>query len=209
MTKQQKQYVFYIKPTIDFVLSLIGIIVLLPVYVLISIAIKIDSPGPILFKQKRIGIHKTTFYILKSRTMKSDAPSNIPTHLLQNPDYYITRIGRILRKSSLDEIPQIWNVLLGQMSVIGPRPALWNQFDLIEERDKYGVNAIKPGLTGWAQINGRDELPIQIKVSFDFQYMKKIGIKIDLLCFTKTLVSVIKSDGVVEGKKESKGLFIL
>src|SRR5690625_1751054 len=151
------------KRLIDLIVSLIGLIVLSPIFLILIILIKIDSKGPILFKQKRVGVNKTHFNILKFRTMKIDTPKDTPTHLLENPDQYITRMGRFLRKTSLDELPQIWNILIGQMSVIGPRPALWNQFDLITERDKYYINDILPGLTGWAQINGRDELPIKEK----------------------------------------------
>jgi O-antigen biosynthesis protein WbqP len=151
-----------VKRLIDFVLSLIALIILLPLFVVISIAIKLDSKGPVFFRQKRIGMHKKHFYILKFRTMRIDTPNDTPTHLLKNPEQWITRVGKFLRKTSLDELPQIWNILVGEMSVIGPRPALWNQFDLIEERDKYGANDVPVGLTGWAQINGRDELPIEV-----------------------------------------------
>jgi O-antigen biosynthesis protein WbqP len=185
---------------IDIILSLIGIIVLLPVFMILIIAIKIDSRGPVLFKQKRVGIHKSHFNILKFRTMRIDTPKDTPTHLLENSDKWITRVGKFLRKTSLDELPQIWNIFVGQMSVIGPRPALWNQYDLIEERDKYGANDVPPGLTGWAQINGRDELSIEIKAKLDGEYVEKIGIGIDVKCFFGTIVSVLKSDGVVEGR---------
>lgn len=163
------------------------------------IAIKLDSKGPILFKQKRVGINKSHFYILKFRTMRIDTPQDTPTHLLENPDQYITRVGRFLRKTSLDELPQIWNILIGDMSIIGPRPALWNQYDLIAERDKYGVNDILPGLTGWAQINGRDELPIEVKAKLDGEYVENMGFWMDVKCFFGTIISVFKSDGVVEG----------
>ena len=156
-----------IKRGIDFVLSLLGLAVLSPVFLALIIAIKIDSPGPILFRQKRVGIHKTHFAILKFRTMRIDTPKDVPTHLLQNPEQYITKVGRFLRKTSLDELPQIINILKGDMAIVGPRPALWNQYDLIEERDKYGANDIRPGLTGWAQINGRDELEIPVNARFD------------------------------------------
>ena len=141
------------------------LIVLSPIFLILIIAIKIDSRGPVLFKQKRVGINKTHFNILKFRTMRIDTPKDTPTHLLGNPDQYITKMGKFLRKTSLDELPQIWNIFVGQMSIIGPRPALWNQYDLIAERDKYGANDVPPGLTGWAQINGRDELPIEVKAS--------------------------------------------
>jgi O-antigen biosynthesis protein WbqP len=188
-----------IKRLIDIILSLIGLIVLSPVYLILIIAIKIDSKGPVLFKQKRIGINKTHFNILKFRTMRIDTPKDTPTHLLKNPEQYITKMGKFLRKTSLDELPQIWNIFVGQMSIIGPRPALWNQYDLIAERDKYGANDVRPGLTGWAQINGRDELPIEVKAKLDGEYVEKISLLIDVKCFFGTVVSVVKSDGVVEG----------
>lgn len=198
-----------IKRLIDIVLSLMGLILLSPVFLIIIIAIKLDSRGPILFKQKRVGIHKSHFNILKFRTMRIDTPKDTPTHLLDNPDQWITKVGKFLRKTSLDELPQIWNIFIGQMSVIGPRPALWNQYDLIEERDKYGANNVPPGLTGWAQINGRDELPIEVKAKLDGEYVENIGLNMDIKCFFGTIFSVLKSDGVVEGgtgvtdKKES------
>lgn len=188
-----------IKRLIDIILSLCGLIVLSPVYLLIAIAIKIDDPGPVLFKQNRIGIHKSHFDIMKFRTMKVDTPKDMPTHLLENPEQYITRIGKILRKTSLDELPQIIQIFTGKMSIIGPRPALWNQFDLIEERDKYGANDIRPGLTGWAQINGRDELEIDVKAKLDGEYVEKMSFIFDCKCFIGTIASVLKSDGVVEG----------
>lgn len=188
-----------IKRVIDLILSFIGIIVLSPLFLVLMIAIKIDSPGPIFFKQKRVGIYKKHFNILKFRTMRIDTPKNTPTHLLKNPDQWITKIGKFLRKTSLDELPQIINILKGEMSIIGPRPALWNQYDLMEERDKYGANDIKPGLTGWAQINGRDELPIDIKAKLDGEYVEKMSFKMDIKCFFGTIVSVLKHDGVVEG----------
>ncbi|WP_130860465.1 sugar transferase [Gracilibacillus phocaeensis] len=188
------------KRVIDFFLSLIGLIVLSPIILILIIAIKVDSKGPILFKQKRVGIDKKHFHILKFRTMRIDTPKDTPTHLLDNPAAYITRVGKFLRKTSLDELPQIFNILAGQMAIIGPRPALWNQYDLIEERDKYGANDILPGLTGWAQINGRDELPIDVKANLDGEYVDRLGPAMDIKCFFGTLVSVVKSDGVVEGK---------
>src|SRR5690625_4018975 len=160
---------------IDVVFSLIGLIFLSPVFLILIVLIKLDSKGPIFFKQKRVGMYKEHFYILKFRTMRIDTPKDTPTHLLENPDQYITRVGRFLRKTSLDELPQIWNILVGEMTIIGPRPALWNQFDLIEERDKYGVNDVVPGLTGWAQINGRDELPIEIKAKLEEEYDTQIS----------------------------------
>lgn len=188
-----------IKRIIDIVLSLLACVLLLPVFLLIVAAIKIDSKGPILFKQKRVGINKSHFYILKFRTMRIDTPKDVPTHLLENPEQWITRVGKFLRKTSLDELPQIFNILAGHMSIIGPRPALWNQFDLIEERDKYGANNIRPGLTGWAQIHGRDELSIEEKSRLDGEYVKNIGFKMDIKCFFGTIISVLRSDGVVEG----------
>jgi O-antigen biosynthesis protein WbqP len=188
-----------VKRLIDIILSLIGLIVLSPILLILIIAIKIDSRGPVLFKQKRVGINKTHFNILKFRTMRIDTPKDTPTHLLSNPEQYITNMGKLLRKTSLDELPQIWNIFVGQMSIIGPRPALWNQYDLIAERDKYGANDLPPGLTGWAQINGRDELPIEIKSKLDGEYVEKISFWMDVKCFFGTFVSVVKSDGVVEG----------
>lgn len=188
-----------IKRAIDFILSLLGCIVLSPVFLILCIAIKVDSPGPILFKQRRIGIHKKEFPILKFRTMRIDTPKDMPTHLLTNPEQYITKVGKFLRKSSLDELPQIFNILAGQMSIIGPRPALWNQDDLMAERDKYGANDVMPGLTGWAQINGRDELEIPVKAKLDGEYVERMSFLFDLKCFFGTITSVLKHDGVVEG----------
>ena len=190
---------FKIKRFIDIFLSLIGLIILSPLFLILIIAIKLESKGPVLFKQYRVGIHKTHFNILKFRTMRTDTPKDTPTHLLENPEQYITKIGKFMRKTSLDELPQIWNIFIGQMSIIGPRPALWNQYDLIDERDKYGANAVIPGLTGWAQINGRDELPIEVKAKLDGEYVQKMSFLFDLKCFFGTIISVIKSDGVVEG----------
>ena len=194
----------YIKRLIDVLLSLVGMILLSPFLLILIIAIKFDSKGPILFKQKRVGIHKSHFNILKFRTMRIDAPRDIPTHLLENPDQWITKVGKFLRKTSLDEMSQIWNIFVGQMSIIGPRPALWNQYDLIEERDKYGANDIRPGLTGWAQINGRDKLPIDVKARLDGEYVKKIGFVMDVRCFFGTIVSVFRSDGFVEGSNAAE-----
>jgi O-antigen biosynthesis protein WbqP len=188
-----------VKRVIDFLCSLLAIIILSPIFLIISIAIKLDSKGSVLFKQKRVGLHKTHFNILKFRTMRIDTPKDIPTHQLKNPDQYITKVGKFLRKTSLDELPQIWNIFVGQMSVIGPRPALWNQYDLIEERDKYCVYDVPVGLTGWAQINGRDELPIKEKARLDGEYVKQIGLAMDIRCFFGTIFSVLKSDGVREG----------
>ena len=188
-----------IKRLLDIILSLLAMIILSPVILILVIAIKMDSRGPVLFKQKRVGIHKTHFNILKFRTMKIDTPKDTPTHMLSDPSQYITWVGRFLRKTSLDELPQIWNIFRGDMSIIGPRPALWNQYDLITERDKYSANDIMPGLTGWAQINGRDELPIPVKARLDGEYVRKISLRMDMKCFFGTIVSVLKSDGVVEG----------
>lgn len=196
---------FKIKRLIDIILSTLGLIILSPVFLVLIIAIKLDSLGPVLFKQKRVGVHKSHFHILKFRTMRIDTPKDTPTHLLENPDQWITKVGKFLRKTSLDELPQIINIFKGEMSIIGPRPALWNQYDLIEERDKYGANDVPVGLTGWAQINGRDELPIEVKAKLDGEYVKKIGIVIDVKCFFGTIFSVLRSDGVVEGGKGSAG----
>ena len=188
-----------LKRGIDFILALCGLIVLSPIFLILCIWIKLDSKGPILFKQKRIGINKSYFYIYKFRTMYVDTPKDMPTHMLSNPDQYITKSGKFLRKTSLDELPQIINILKGEMSVIGPRPALWNQDDLIAERDKYHANDVRPGLTGWAQINGRDELEIPEKAKLDGEYIEKISFLFDLKCFFGTITSVLKHDGVVEG----------
>lgn len=188
-----------VKRSMDIIFSLCALIVLSPVYLLLVLAIKLDSEGPVLFKQKRIGLNKKHFYILKFRTMRIDTPKDTPTHLLDNPDQWITRVGKFLRKTSLDELPQIFNILKGDMSIIGPRPALWNQYDLIEERDKYGANDVPAGLTGWAQINGRDELEIEVKAKLDGEYAENISFWMDVKCFFGTIWSVMKSDGVVEG----------
>lgn len=187
------------KRVLDILLSGCAIVVLSPVLLVIAIAIKIDDPGPVLFRQKRVGIHKTHFLIMKFRTMRMDAPVDTPTHLLDDPDQYITRVGEFLRKYSLDELPQVFQIFTGKMSLIGPRPALWNQLDLIAERDKYGANDIRPGLTGWAQINGRDELPIDVKARFDGEYVKNLSFLFDCKCFFGTIISVLRHDGVVEG----------
>lgn len=193
-----------IKRIIDFVLSLAGIIVLIPVWIILAFAIKIDDPGPVLFKQKRIARDNKDgtvkyFYILKYRSMKTSTPKDMPTHLLKNPEQYITRVGGFLRKTSLDELPQIFNIFLGQMAIIGPRPALYNQTDLYEERAKYGANKVRPGLTGWAQINGRDELLIEDKARLDGEYVSRMSLLMDLKCFFGTFLSVLRQDGVVEG----------
>ena len=191
------------KRLIDVILSACGIVVLIPLWVILAIAIKIDDPGPVFFRQKRIGQdvngEKQFFQIYKYRSMKMCTPKDCPTHLLKNPEQYITKVGGFLRKTSLDELPQIFNILAGQMSIFGPRPALWNQDDLYEERAKYGANGVKPGLTGWAQINGRDELPIDVKARLDGEYVRKLSFGFDVKCFFGTIVSVLKHDGVVEG----------
>ena len=198
LTFKQKCYL-PIKRLIDLVLSVCGLIVLSPLLIAIVIAIKLDSKGPVIFKQKRVGKNKTYFNIWKFRTMRTDAPKDMPTHLLSSPDAYITKIGKFLRQTSLDELPQILQIVVGKMSIIGPRPALWNQYDLIEERDKYGANDITPGLTGWAQVNGRDELEIPVKAKLDGEYVEKMGFMMDCQCFIMTIFSVARHDGVVEG----------
>lgn len=192
-------YTKFFKRLIDIILSLLGLILLSWLFLIIIIAIKIDDPGPVFFTQKRVGINKTYFKLHKFRSMKMDTPHDMPTHLLENPDEYITKVGKFIRKFSLDELPQIWDIFVGNMSIIGPRPALWNQYDLIEERDKYGANNVKPGLTGWAQINGRDELEIDVKARLDGEYVENISFWFDLKCFFGTITSVLKHDGVVEG----------
>ena len=202
-TQKQKIYM-KVKRVLDFVMSLVAVIVLSPVLLILCIAIKIDSRGPILFKQKRVGIHVTYFPIYKFRTMRIDTPKDMPTHMLTNPEQYITKVGKFLRKSSLDELPQLFNILKGDMSFVGPRPALWTQEDLIAEREKYGANDVVPGLTGWAQINGRDELEIPIKAKLDGDYVKKMGFLFDMKCFFGTFLSVAKADGVVEGGTGNK-----
>ena len=189
----------YIKRIIDILLSGLAIIILSPLLLILCIAIKLDSPGPIFFTQKRVGIHKTYFQIYKFRTMRTDTPKDMPTHMLANPEQYITKTGRFLRKTSLDELPQIYKIFKGEMSIVGPRPALWNQDDLVAERDKYGANDVTPGLTGWAQINGRDELEIPVKAKLDGEYVKKYGFTMDVRCFFGTFLSVLRQDGVVEG----------
>lgn len=198
LAKKQRKYL-PIKRGVDILLSSAAVIVLGPVWVVLCLAIKLDSKGPILFKQKRVGLHKELFEIWKFRTMRTDTPKDMPTHMLTDPDQYITRTGRFLRKTSLDELPQIFNILKGEMSIIGPRPALWNQDDLIAERDKYGANDVTPGLTGWAQVNGRDELEIPVKAKLDGYYVEHMSFRFDCVCFLKTITSVLKSDGVVEG----------
>ncbi len=192
----------YLKRFMDIVLSLGAIIVLSPVLLVLAVLIKLDSKGPVLFRQKRVGKDKNHFEILKFRTMYADVPKDVPTHLLADPASKITKIGGFLRKSSLDELPQIFNILKGEMSIIGPRPALWNQFDLIEERDRYGANDVRPGLTGLAQIMGRDELPIEVKAKYDGDYVKNITFANDVKIFFRTISSVASADGIKEGKQE-------
>lgn len=202
-----KKIYFVVKRIIDFILSLLGIIVLSPLFLIFAIIIKIESRGPVFFKQRRVGKNKEYFNILKFRSMKTDTPKDMPTHMLKNADAYITKFGNFMRKTSLDELPQLINILKGDMSIVGPRPALWNQYDLIEERDKYNANDIRPGLTGWAQINGRDELPIKVKAKFDGEYVKKVSFLFDLKIFFLTIGKVFKHEGIVEGeqkKEESK-----
>lgn len=189
----------YIKRIIDFIMALIGLIILSPIFILLAIIIKLDSKGPVFFKQKRLGMDKRYFNILKFRTMRTDTPKDMPTHMLNNPEAFITRSGKFLRKTSLDELPQIINILKGEMSIVGPRPCLWNQYDLIAERDKYGANNIYPGLTGWAQVNGRDELPIDVKAKLDGEYVKRMNFTFDIKISFMTIFRVIKSDGVKEG----------
>ena len=202
---RQRKYM-KVKNIIGRALGGIGLVVLSPVYLAIIVAIKKEDgiTAPVFFSQKRVGIHKEYFNLYKFRSMRTDTPHDKPTHLLENPDQYITKVGRFLRKSSLDELPQLWNIARGDMAVIGPRPALWNQDDLIAERDKYGANDVKPGLTGWAQINGRDELEIPVKARLDGEYVKKMGPLMDIRCFIGTVFSVLRSDGVVEGGTGAK-----
>ena len=192
-------YTHFFKRLIDIVLSFIGIIVLGIPMLIIAAVIKHEDPGPALFRQKRIGKNKKYFMLLKFRSMKMSTPHDVPTHQLENPEQYLLKCVKTLRKLSLDELPQLFNILKGDMSIIGPRPALWNQDDLIAERDKYGANGVKPGLTGWAQINGRDELEIPIKAKLDGEYVEKQSFLFDCKCFFGTIGKVLKSDGVVEG----------
>lgn len=192
------------KRIIDFFLASICIILLAIPMLVIAALIKLDDPGPVIFRQKRVGIHKTYFNILKFRTMKMRTPHDMPTHLLENPEQYITHVGRILRKTSLDELPQIFQIWSGKMSFIGPRPALWNQYDLIAERDQYGANDVRPGLSGWAQINGRDELPIEVKARYDGEYVQRVSFLFDCRCFFATVGKVLRHEGVVEGAATQK-----
>lgn len=192
-------YQRFVKRMLDVILSLCGVVLLSPVFLILAVWIKLDSPGPVFFKQKRVGKHKTYFNILKFRTMRTDAPHDMPTHLLENPEAFITRSGAFLRRTSLDELPQIINILMGEMSVVGPRPALWNQDDLLAERDRYGANDVTPGLTGWAQVNGRDELEIAEKARLDGEYVRHLTLKMDATCVLMTVGSVLRQKGVVEG----------
>ncbi len=192
-------YKHFFKRFFDLLFSLLGAILLSWLFVILIVMIKIDSRGPVFFKQKRVGIHKKHFNILKFRTMRIDTPKDTPTHLLKDPEQYITKVGKFLRKTSLDELPQIFNIIKGDMAIVGPRPALWNQYDLIEERDKYGANDVLPGLTGWAQVNGRDELEIPVKAALDGEYVRKMGLFMDIKCIFRTFLSVARQDGVVEG----------
>lgn len=188
-----------IKRIIDFLVSLFAVVALSPVLLGCAIAVKADSKGPVFFVQKRVGKDNKHFNMYKFRSMRTDTPHDMPTHLLSNPDAFITKVGKFLRKSSLDELPQLFNILKGDMSIVGPRPALWNQDDLIAERDKYGANNIRPGLTGWAQVNGRDELEIDVKAKFDGEYVEKMSLPFDIKCIIATALQVIKHEGVVEG----------
>lgn len=198
LTKRQQGYM-KVKRVIDFVIAFVATVVLSPILLIICIAIKLDSPGPVLFKQKRVGIHKTYFTIYKFRTMRTDTPKDMPTHLLSNPDAFLTKSGKFLRKTSLDELSQLFNILKGDMSFVGPRPALWNQDDLVAERERYGANDVLPGLSGWAQINGRDELEIPVKAKLDGEYVKRMSFAFDVKCFLGTFGTVAKAEGVVEG----------
>lgn len=195
-------YQHSLKRILDFLLALFGLLVLWPVFLIIAIAIKIDDPGPVFFVQKRVGLHKRYFQLYKFRSMKVSTP-DVPTHLLEHPEQYISRVGGFLRKTSLDELPQLLNILRGDMAIIGPRPALWSQEDLIAERDQYGANDVRPGLTGWAQINGRDELTIEEKSAFDGEYVRRLSFTFDCKCFFGTIGAVLRHDGVVEGAPDS------
>ena len=190
------------KRLFDFLMSLIGIVVLSPIILIVSLAVKFTSPGPMLFKQRRIGKNNVEFEIYKFRTMRIDTP-NVPTHLLENPEQWITPVGKFLRKTSLDELPQLFNILKGEMSIVGPRPALYNQIDLKEMRTEAGVHKLVPGLTGWAQINGRDEIPLSLKVKLDKEYLEKKNFLFDIKIIFMTVLSVLKSEGVQEGKNEN------
>lgn len=192
-------YRSFVKRALDILLSALGTLLLSPLFLLISCAVKAEDGGPVFFTQKRIGIHKSTFNILKFRTMRTDTPHDMPTHLLSDPERWITRVGRFLRRTSLDELPQILQILSGKMSIVGPRPALWNQYDLIAERDKYGANDVMPGLTGWAQVNGRDALEIEEKARYDGEYAEKLSFALDAKIFFMTVINVLRRSDVVEG----------
>lgn len=196
----KKTYIF-LRSIIDFILASLAVIILSPLLIIISLLIKLESKGPVFFKQKRLGRYKKHFNILKFRTMRSDTPKDTPTHMLEDPEKWITKMGKFLRKTSLDELPQLFNILSGKMSIIGPRPALWNQVDLIEERDKYQANDVPVGITGLAQISGRDELEIPVKAALDGEYARKLGPIMDMKCFFGTIIAVLRSKGVVEGNK--------
>lgn len=203
-------YCHFVKRMLDMILSFCALVVLAIPMAVVAVMIKLDSKGPVLFWQKRVGIHKETFMMPKFRSMYTETPAEMPTHLLNDPERWITPVGKVCRKLSIDELPQIWSILTGKMSIIGPRPALWNQFDLIKERDKYGANDVRPGLTGWAQINGRDELEIPVKAKLDGEYVEKMSFLFDCKCFFGTILAVLRHDGVVEGgtgtmKKEQEG----
>jgi O-antigen biosynthesis protein WbqP len=194
----------HLKRILDFLLALMALALLSPLFLVLAVVIRATSPGPVFFRQKRVGLGKSHFMIYKFRTMRTDAPKDQPTHLLKDPAAYITPVGRFLRRSSLDELPQLLNIIKGEMAVVGPRPALWNQFDLIAERDKYGANDVRPGLTGWAQINGRDELPIDVKARLDGEYVRRMSFGFDVRCVLGTVLKVLRSDGVVEGTQSGK-----
>jgi len=194
----------HVKRILGLLLSLLALVVLSPLLLILSAIIRLTSPGPVFFRQRRVGIGKSHFMIYKFRTMRIDAPKDQPTHLLKDPSAYITPVGRFLRRSSLDELPQLINIIKGEMAVVGPRPALWNQFDLIAERDKYGANDVRPGLTGWAQINGRDELPIDVKARLDGEYVKRMSFGFDVRCILGTVMKVLRSEGVVEGAQDNR-----
>ena len=194
----------HLKRILDFLLALMALVLLSPLLLVLAAVIRATSPGPVFFRQKRVGLGKSHFMIYKFRTMRTDAPKDQPTHLLKDPAAYITPVGRFLRRSSLDELPQLLNIIKGEMAVVGPRPALWNQFDLIAERDKYGANDVRPGLTGWAQINGRDELPIDVKARLDGEYVRRMSFGFDVRCVLGTVLKVLRSDGVVEGTQSGK-----
>ena len=203
-------YCHFVKRMLDMILSFCALVILAIPMAVVAVMIKLDSKGPVLFWQKRVGIHKETFMMPKFRSMYTETPAEMPTHLLNDPERWITPVGKVCRKLSIDELPQIWSILTGKMSIIGPRPALWNQFDLIKERDKYGANDVRPGLTGWAQINGRDELEIPVKAKLDGEYVEKMSFLFDCKCFFGTILAVLRHDGVVEGgtgtmKKEQEG----